>query len=450
MSCRVVAARVSSVLLLACLAGMPTGATAGADVLLRGATVHVGDGSPPSVADVLVRDGLIAAVGKNLPASPGLPTRDLAGLHLSPGLMLSGSTLGLTEIGAVRSTRDDREVGRVNPHVQSWIAVNPDSEHLDVALSGGITHALISPRGGLMPGRSAVLQLDGWTHEDMSLKAPAALHMNWPGMRLDRGPKAKPKLAKQQENQAASLEEIRRLFEQARVDRATRGAGVAAARDRRPRLEALAPVLSGELPVVVAANDISQMRAAIEWAEAEGVRLILSGGRDAWRIADELAAAEVAVIVSPIRAMPRRDFEPYDSAFMNPVHLHRAGVSFAFNIGGGSNARNLPDEAGMAIAYGLPPEAALAAITSVPARLFGVDDQVGLVAAGLRAHLVAWSGPPLDVRSVPRHVFLDGEDVAGRDRHSRLWRKYRGRPRAPTGLERADGPVLRGVGGGSR
>ena len=400
--------------------------------LIRDAVVHVGDGHTVlDDADVLVEGGRIVEVGKDLRAPAGVRVIDAAGGHLSPGLTAAPTTIGLVEIGAVRATRDQREVGDLNPHVNAWIAFNPDSELLGVARANGVLHALVAPQGGRVPGRSALLELEGWTHEDMSLAKPAALHVNWPSLRLNRAKDAKPPLAEQEERRDANLEVIRELFAAARAwhaSKAGRAAGELPPADRRPRYEAMKPALDAEIPVVVQADDVAQIRSAMDWAEREGLRLVISGGRDAWIVADELAAAGVPVLIGAVRAMPRRDHEPPDTPFLNPVRLHEAGVPIGFTVGDPAHLRNLPDEAAMAIAYGLPPEAALAGITSTPARVFGLEDEIGRVAPGLRASLVLWDGPPLEITSRVERLFLDGEELPIDDRHTRLYEKYRARP----------------------
>lgn len=408
------------------------GPAAAQSLLIRGAAVHVGDGATVlEDTDVLVEGGRIAELGRDLPAG-GLPVVEARGSHLTPGLTAAQSSLGLVEIGAVRATRDQREVGDLNPHVNAWIAFNPDSEHVGVARANGVLHALVAPQGGKVPGRSALLQLVGWTHEDMSLAKPAALHVNWPSLRLDRSEGAEPPLAEQERRRDDNLEAIRELFASARAwhaSRDERAAGSLPPADRSPRHEAMKPALDRSIPVVVQANDAAQIRDALEWAREEGLRLVISGGADAWLVADELAEAGVPVVLGAVRRMPRRDHEPHDTPFLNPVRLHEAGVSIAFTVGNPANLRNLPDEAAMAIAYGLPPEAALAGITSVPARLFGVDGEIGRVAPGLRANLVLWDGPPLEITSRVTRLFVDGEGVPIDDRHTRLAERYRARPR---------------------
>ncbi|MEM7249048.1 MAG: amidohydrolase family protein [Acidobacteriota bacterium] len=427
MRTRVVVSSLCSILL--------AGSVLAQELVIRGATVHVGDGATVLTDhDIVLRDGRIAAVGPG--AGQGASASqviDARGLHVSPGLTAAHTVLGLVEINAVRSTRDQREVGRINPHVRADTAVNPDSALLGVTMAGGVLHAMVVPEGALVRGRSSLMKLRGWTREDMNLKAPAALHVSWPDMTTSRDKGVKPGADEQENRRAEVLRELDDLLATAQAYLASSGGGGnLSSWERDARLDALAPVLSGELPVVVHGNDVPQMLAAMDWAERWGLRLVLAGARDSWRIADRLAAADVPVILGSVRALPRRDHEPYDVAYMAPVRLHEAGVRFCLTVGSGgfsaAHARNLPDEAAMAIAYGLPREAALAAVTSSPAQVFGLDGEIGRVEVGQRANLVVWDGVPLEVVTSAVNLIMDGREVPFDDRHSVLYRKYRSRP----------------------
>jgi imidazolonepropionase-like amidohydrolase len=425
------------------LAGASCGASAspapvqGADLAVVGGTVHVGDGATVlESATVFVRAGRVAEVGRDVSVPSGVAVIDAVGMHVAPGFTAADTVLGLVEVSAVRATRDEEEVGRVNPHVRAWAAVNPDSEQLPVAMANGVLHALVAPRGGLVSGTSAVMLLSGWTREDMTLRGPAALHVDWPDMRVDRSKDAKPSVEEQEKARATALEELDELFARARVYLASapaRARGEVPRADHDPKLEAMAPVLSRAIPVVVRADTLAQIRAAMEWARRQDVRLVLSGARDAWRIASEIAAARAPVIVWPVRALPARDFEAYDTAFAGPEVLRAAGVKVCFTVGtdafSAAHARNLPDEAATAIPWGFPPEQALRAITLSPAEVFGLDQEIGSLERGKLANLVVWDGPPLEITSRAKHVVVRGHDMPREDRHTRLYEKYSHRPR---------------------
>ncbi|MBI5368565.1 MAG: amidohydrolase, partial [Planctomycetes bacterium] len=192
------------------------------DLLLEGATVHTVSGETLNGAPVLVANGKIVAVGGKIELTAGVRRVDLSGLHLYPGMIAATTSLGLTEINAVRATQDTTEVGEVTPDVRAWIAVNPDSELIPVARANGVTHALVLPLGGTVSGQSGLIALAGWTTEQMTVKAPVALHLFWPSMGLDLRPKEEWKgkaewksPEKQAEERRARLKELDDLFDAA-------------------------------------------------------------------------------------------------------------------------------------------------------------------------------------------------------------------------------------------
>ncbi len=426
---------------------MAFAATAAAeDLLLRGATVHTVSGETLATGDVLVRDGKIAAVGASLEGGTAKVV-ELKGMHLYPGLIAATSAIGLTEIGAVRATNDDSEVGGWTPDVDSWIAVNPDSELIPVARANGITHALTLPSGGTVAGRSGVIALDGWTWEDMTVRGPAALHVFWPGMDLtieggrrrrrrmiddpaeDKGPE------KQAEERRARLKELDEFFEQARAYDKGRTAGGIPDAVMVPAWEAMRPALKGEIAVFIHAGEERQIRAALAWIEKQGLRnAVIVGARDADRCLAEIAKAKVAVIYENTFDQPARDTEDYDVHFSAAKKFFDAGIPFAFSVGSGSwsawGMRNLPYHAAQAAAFGLPREEAVKAITLTPARMLGVADRLGSIEAGKEASLIAVDGDILDIRSNVKRMWIGGTERSLESRHTRLWEKYKSRPRA--------------------
>lgn len=398
--------------------------------LLQGGTLHVGDGSIVENASLLLKDGRVAAVVAGaMEAPPGAEIVDCRGKHVAPGFIAADTTIGLSEIGAVRATRDDSEVGDVNPHVTSVAAFHPDSELLGVAMANGVLAAVVAPRGGLVPGMSSVMLLSGWTADDMTLRAPSALHVAWPSAAIDRSPAAKKSVADQERERADRLEALDDLL--ARASAHAEGKPVERASDRVEdlRLRALEPVLQGRIPVVVHADQVPQIREALAWARRHRLRIVLAGARDAWRIADEIAAASVPVVIGDVRSLPAHDHDPYDAPFAQPGRLVAAGVKIAFTVLDPAHLRNLPDEAAMGIPYGLSPADAMRGLTSWPAEIFGVADQVGRLHEGLLGNVVVWSGSPLEITSRAERLFVRGEEIPLEDRHSRLYRKYRARPK---------------------
>lgn len=408
------------------------------DVLLRGATVHTVSGATLSPGDVLVRDGKIAQVAASI--EPGSATVvDLKGLHLYPGLIMATSSLGLTEIGAVRATNDTDEVGGWTPDVDSWISVNADSELIPVARANGITHVLTLPSGGTVSGRSGVIALDGWTWEEMTVKAPAALHVWWPSMdlrlepRRDRESKEEQKTPeKQAEERRARIRELEEFFDDAAAYEKAASAGTLA--KVVPAWEAMLPALRGQVRIFIHADDERQIRAALAWVEKKGfTNAVLAGGRDADRCAELLAKLKVPVVYEHVMDQPARDVEPYDVHFAAAKKLIDAGVTLAFSIGHGSwgawGARNLPYMAAQAAAFGLPRDEALKAITLTPAKILGLDG-LGSIEPGKEASLIAVDGDILDIRANVKRMWIAGRETSLESRHTKLYERYRRRPQS--------------------
>jgi imidazolonepropionase-like amidohydrolase len=403
-------------------------------IAIVGATVHPMTGGPIAGATVLVVDGRIAGIGERLSIPDDTERIDAAGKHLFPGLIDADSALGLTEIGSVRGTVDVREAGSVNPGLRPELAINADSELLPVARANGVLHVRVAARGGLIDGTSALIRLDGWNWHELVAAAPIALQMEWPSLRIDRRPQARVRPQVQQDRIDERIRTLKEAFVSARAylkgrDAAARGQGPAAPADAR--WEAMRPVIEGKIPVVVDANDLPQIEAAIAWAEAEGVRLILSGGADAWRAAETLAAKKIPVILGASLALPARAWEPYDTAYANAAKLNAAGVRLCITSGGAefeaSNTRNLPYQAAMAEAFGLPHDEALRAITRYPAEILGVSDRLGSIEPGKSASLILTDGDPLDIRTHVVRAWIDGRDLDLSSRHTRLYERYKAR-----------------------
>lgn len=410
-------------------------ATASADtLLLRGATVHTVTKGTLATADVLIRDGKISEVAEKIDAKAER-TLDLKGLHLFPGLISASTDLGLVEVAGVRASVDDRETGEFTPEVESWLAVNPDSEMIPVARANGITHFAPTPQGRHITGTSALLATRGWTIEDMLVQRRSAMHLVWPDHALNvPGPNPKPD-AKSLDDQARERKEKVRSIEQFFADAeawSKRPANSAPV----PAWEAMQPVLRGEIPLMIHAQGLREIRAALKWSEPHPkLRLTLVGGRDAWQLADELAKRKVAVIYSEVFALPSRSSDAYDVQFSAPAVLHKAGVLVAISEGleraSASGQRNLPYIAAQAAAFGLPADAALAAITLVPAQLHGAADRLGSIEAGKDASLFAATGDIFDIRSEVKHLWISGVEQSLETKHTRLAEKYRARPKAP-------------------
>lgn len=393
-------------------------------IALLGATVHTVSGDDIAGGTVLFVDGVITAVGVDVVIPPDAQRIDITGKHVYPGMIDGASVIGLSEIRAVRASNDYDEVGAVTPEVRADVAVDPDSEHFPVARANGVTATLAIPTGGLISGRGALLRMDGWTVEDLVIKTPAALVVNWPPMYINRREGAKPTPAEQIKRRDAQIQQLGDTFATARAYGKARQANDGTAHDLRA--EALLPVLSGELPVLVTVNNVRQVQAALDWSEAEGVRLIIAGSGDIWRAGAELAARQVPVIYHNTYSLPTRADDPYDAAYTAPNKLFEAGVLFCFaHTWEPAFIRYLPEEAGRAAAYGLPRAEALRAVTLNPARIFGVDDRLGSIDVGKEATLVVTDGDLLELTTHVELEFIGGRQVDLSSHHTQLYDKYR-------------------------
>ena len=412
--------------------------------LLYNATVHTGTGETFTNSGVLIEGDKISLVlnGKTSRRLTVQEMIDLKGQHIYPGLIAADSVLGLTEIDAVRATQDSAEVGDYTPDVESWVAVNPDSELLPVARANGIAYFEPIPSGGAVTGQSALLAMTGWTYEQMIVKKPAALHVFWPGMDLSTTPKEKSRdkekwksLEDQAKERRAKLAALADFFDEAKAYAKAKGAATngSPAPEKIPAWEAMLPYVRGELPLVIHADEMRQIKSAVEWATTNKFKAYLAGGRDAWMLAGLLATNGIPVIYENTFTQPARDTESYDVHFHAPEVLRAAGVQVIFSQGpsdfGASLARNLPYATAQAIAFGLPKEDALKGITLYPAQMMGVADQLGTLEPGKQATLLVCDGDIFDIRSNVKRMWIAGKEVSLESRHTKLYEKYKNRPK---------------------
>jgi len=400
-----------------------------------GATIYPVTKPPIENGIVLIEDGRIKAVGKDIPVPKDAVVINAKGLRVYPGLIDAGSVLGLTEISAVRATVDTSESGEFQPDLQAIVAVNPASEHFAVTRFVGITAALTRPTGGIISGQSAVIHLAGWTPDEMCIKNPVALHINVPeGLgalpsfaRLMLQPE---ELQRLQEEGGARLRRLREFLERARHYAEAKAKGAGQVFD--PRLEAMMPYVTGKLPVIFHTNSTRGIRTALQLAEQFGLKAVIAGGRDAWKVADLLAQKKVPVIVGSLWTLPSSDYDPYDAPWANPALLHRAGVKIAFQSASAATSRDLPYQVGVACAFGLPYEEALKAVTINAAEILGVDNLLGSIEPGKLANLIVTDGDPLEIVTQVHYLFIAGKPIPLESRHTRLYLQYRQRIKQPT------------------
>jgi imidazolonepropionase-like amidohydrolase len=412
-------------------------ALAGTDdtFIIHGVTVH-----PVSAADipngaVLVKDGKIVEVGAKIASPRGVRVVDGKGLHLYPGLIDSGTQLGLSEIGSVRETSDTTELGNFKPQLHAAIAVNPSSEHIPVARANGITTALTMPEGGVICGQAALIHLDGWTIEEMEVRRSAAMRMDFPQIttvssRFSSQTTTPTAYSEAKRRYDQQIRELNEFFEAAhRYQKAKAAGGPGFKTDLK--MEAMLPVLEGKMPLVIRAQREKTIREAIQFAEKQKIHMVLQNGGEAYKVLGELKSKNIPVTLGPTLSLPLEEDDPYDRPFTLPAELHKAGVKIAFtSFSGGptKDPRNLPYQAATAVAFGLPREEALKALTVYPAEIWGVADQIGSIDKGKWADLMLTDGDPLETRTQVKQVFIKGRAVDMENKHRRLYQKYLNRP----------------------
>ncbi|MEJ7594020.1 MAG: amidohydrolase family protein [Planctomycetaceae bacterium] len=389
--------------------------------------------SGPAIEDgtLIFDNGTIVDLGRRMKPPENAVVIDLKGQHVYPSLIESHSHMGLTEISSTRATLDMTEIGSINPNVSAHVSVNPDSELIPVTRANGVLIAVSAPSGGLVSGKASVLQLDGWTYEDMTLKPDCALMINWPRTSpvMTPGPATEPEehLEDRDRERVQALKDLRALFENTRTYFRARAANPAD-QPFDSRLDSMIPVVEGQIPLLIAADRANQIQAAVAFGVEQNVKIILLGGHDAEMCAELLRRYDVPVIVDAVHKDPRRDHEEYDSSYTLPERLRRAEIRFCISGTGRSetwNTRNLPYQAATAAAYGLPYDDALRSVTQYPAEILGIADRVGTLEKGKDATLFVSDGDPLETETLVTAAWIQGRKVDLTSRHTQLYDKYR-------------------------
>ncbi len=387
-----------------------------------GATLHPITAPDVANAAIIVRGGRIAAMGSGIAIPAGARVIDAQGKHVYPGLIQPGTNVGLLEIGAIASTDDQGESPGNQPDLRVAASVHSESAHIGVTRTNGITRVQTAPqRGGPMRGQSAILRLDGDTWQSMLQVDRDMLHVAFPGR-----PNVPAKDAKD-EPRKKQIDELARLFADAKEfgrvqDASERGECDAPHFD--VRLAALVPYARGEKSVALHADTAQTILDALHFAKEHGLKPVLFGAAEGWKVVDELAREGVPVVVGPVLALPRDRMDPYDAPYANAAVLARAGVPFAIMTDDGENARNQAFHAAMACAYGLPHEEALRAITYYPARILGIEDELGSLAVGKLADLIVTDGDVLEITSRVESMWIEGRPQDLSNRQTKLYERY--------------------------
>ena len=384
-------------------------------VAITGGTIHtVTQGVIPG-GTVLFDDGKIIAVGQDVEIPGHTEIIEADGRHVFPGFIHGRSTIGLMEIARIRESTDLQEVGQINPNIRARVAFHPASEHLPVAAVHGVTTVVPTPRGSLIAGMPAAMMTDGWTWEQMTLREELAMVVEWPSM-------------DDTDQYREAFGSLKQAFDKARRYKVARSAQQQGNEQHHPydsRWEAMDPVLEGEMPVFLSVGELRQIQAAMAWAEKEKLKIVLVGNRDLGLVADQLAEKNIPVMLSGVIAGPARQWEGYDEGYKTPLLLHEAGVDFciAGDMGAASTYR-IHHHAASAVAFGLPEQQALEAITINAARILGIDDLVGSIEPGKHATLMITDGNPLELWTSKEQVFIKGRRIEMVDKHKRLYEQY--------------------------
>jgi imidazolonepropionase-like amidohydrolase len=400
-------------------------------------------GNPIEDGTLVILDGKIAAVGAGVEVPAGAQVIDAKGLQVYPGLFDPITQMGLREIGAVSATVDSSETGSYNPDVVAATAVSPSSEHIPVTRAAGITQVLAVPGSGgfdsggsrgVLGGQASAIHLAGWAIEEMLLKKSAAMVLNWPRIETRTfdfetfSRKEKPFTEAKQEYEK-QVNELTDWLERARHYSQAMEKGLAAKYDRDLKLEALTPVIRGELPLLVFADRARDIRNAVEYCDKQNLRMILGGGDEAYKVKDLLRSKGIPVVLRPVLTLPLDEDDSYDRLLSQPAELAAAGVKFAFGSFDNSFARRLGQNAANAVAHGLPYDEALRAVTVNAAQIFGLGNQIGTLETGRIANVIVTNGDPLEITTDVRYLFIKGQLTPTNNRHESLYEKYLNRPK---------------------
>lgn len=413
---------------------------------ITGAKVFPISGPPMEGATVVIRDGKISAVGKGVAIPSGAKIIDAKGLEVYPGMFNAITEMGINEIGeGVPGSVDNSELGEYNPQLVTASAVNPASAHIDVTRADGITHVISAMgagggRGGggsVIPGQASLFNLAGWTMDEMQIRRSAAMTVNWPaaaagGAGGGRGAGGAPAAgaaagANAQGAYNARIAELAEWLDRARHYSAamqTKSPGV----PRDLKLEALVPVIKGDMPLFIMANTAAQIREAVAFGDKQKVKIIIATGTAAGEVKDLLKEKNVPVVLRPTLTLVRSEDEPYDLSLTLAGELSKAGVKIAFGSFGNEFARRLSQQVGNSVAYGLPHEEGLKALTIYPAEMFGVGKELGTIEVGKMANLIVTNGDPLELTTEVRYLFIRGVQTSTDNRHKQLYEEYKKRP----------------------
>ena len=366
---------------------------------------------------IVVNKGIIEAVGANIDIPSDATVYDYRGGEVYPGMIDSGTKLGLKEIDSIDEAQDFEEYGDITPQMEALTAVNPNSEAIPVTRVSGVTTALTVPEGGLLPGTAATINLFGYTPDQMYAGSKGIV-INFPNSRRSwRQTQEQADKAREE-----ALEDLNSVF-----DKAELYAEIEDSDDLRyyPEMEALAAAIRGDLLMYIEVNEAKDILSALEWIETrEYDNVVFTGVLEGWRVAEEIAEAGVPVITGPVLSTPTRNSDAYDAPYKNPGLMQQAGIKVAIRSGDTENARNLPYNAAFAATYGMGKDEALKAVTINAAEIMGLGESIGSIEAGKKANLFVATGDPFETKTQIISVFIDGLQVPMTSRQIELYEEF--------------------------
>ncbi len=413
--------------------------------ILRNVTIHPVTSADIVGGSIVVANGKIVELGAKVTASKSIKVIDGKGLHVYPGMINCATQMGLSEVTSVRESNDTNEIGEFLPQVRAVVAVNPDSEHIPVTRVNGITSSLVLPaslaetgRGAgsgpqpILRGQSAMIHLDGWNWEDMAISRNAGVLMRFPAIVTRRAAFGEGAIGtpipynEAKKTYETELKKVEEFFDSAKHYQAAKMAKAAGFKPN-VQLDAMIPVLEGKVPLLIAAQKERTIRDAIAFAKKQNVKIILLDVTKPGKAMELIKQNNIPVVVGKPTSLPEDEDDPYDAAYSLPGQLYKAGIKFAFGTYDNQFARNLPYEAAFAVAYGLPYEEALKALTIGAAEIFGVSNEIGSIEKGKSADFVVTDGDPLEVRTQVKMLFISGKNVSLETKQTRLYEKYMNR-----------------------
>ncbi len=410
------------------LSGESTTALVGGKILtITGGVIEEGT--------VVIRGENIAGVSTGHEIPDGAAVVDVRGKVVMPGMIDAFTHLGLVEVSLVEATDDILEGGvdPSTPQMSVVDAINPYSDLIPVSRTTGVTTVLCAPgEGNVISGQSALIDLRGDRVDRMVVKSPVGMHVNLgePPKRLygkdDKTPQTRMGIAAVLRSALVETENYIRKWEE--YEKKPRKGGRSNERGQDPpsidlKFEALIPVIRGEIPLIVRAHRIDDIETALRISDEFGVRLVLNHATDGYKIVEELARRDIPVLLGPVTTQPS-SMEKLGAIYENAAILNAAGVRIALQTSQSHNVRILPYHAGLSVAYGLPREAALRAVTMNPAEIFGVSDRLGSIEKGKIANIAVFDGDPFEPLTRLEHLFIRGQEVDLANRHTELYEKF--------------------------